>query len=111
MGRIPLTSEVIALIAERFKALAEPARLRIMAVLMEGERTVGELVDATALSQANVSKHLRVLHGQGFVERRRAGLHVRYRLADHDVVALCDTMCARIEREHALRGRLIARGA
>jgi DNA-binding transcriptional ArsR family regulator len=109
MGKITLTGDVLELVAERFKALAEPARLRILATLRDGERTVGELVDATGLSQANVSKHLRTLHGLRFVDRQREGLHVLYRLADHDVFALCDIMCGRIEREHAHRGRLIGR--
>jgi ArsR family transcriptional regulator len=109
MGGIALTPDVLELVGERFKALAEPARLRIMAVLMQEERTVGELVEATGLTQANVSKHLRVLHAAGFVERRREGLFVRYRLADEDVVALCDLMCSRIEREHARRGRVLGR--
>ena len=107
MGRTPLTPHLLELIAERFKALGEPARLRILAVLMDGARTVGELVDGTGLSQANVSKHLRVLYGLGFVERQREGLYVRYRLADEDVFALCDLMCGRIEREHLQRGHLI----
>ena len=109
MRRITLTPQVLELIAERFKALAEPARLRILSRLREGELTVGELVDATELSQANVSKHLRTLHAAGFVARRREGVHVRYRLADDDVFALCDLMCGRLESEHARRGRLMKR--
>ena len=109
MGKITLTSGVLDLVAERFKALAEPARLRILATLRDGERTVGELVGGTGLSQANVSKHLRTLHGLRFVERRREGLHVLYRLSDEDVFTLCDLMCGRIEREHARHGRMIGR--
>jgi DNA-binding transcriptional ArsR family regulator len=110
MGRIALTPHVLELVAERFKALADPTRLRILATLREGEVTVGELVDATELSQANVSKHLRTLHATGFVARRREGLHVRYRLADEGVIALCDLMCGRLQREHRRRSRLIGQG-
>jgi DNA-binding transcriptional ArsR family regulator len=66
-------------------------------------------VDDTGLSQANVSKHLRTLHANGFVARRRDGLHVRYRLADQGVITLCDLMCGRLEREHARQTRLIRR--
>lgn len=110
MGRITLTPHVLELIAERFKALAEPNRLRILASLRAGELTVGALVDATELSQANVSKHLRTLHATGFVARRRDGMHVLYRLADQGVIALCDLMCGRLEREHTRRAHLIGQG-
>lgn len=99
MGKIEMTPEVLELVAGRFKALSEPARLRILSTLREGERTVSDLVDATGLGQANVSKHLRLLHDLRFVERRREGLYTLYRLADDDVFTLCDLMCGRLERE------------
>lgn len=109
MGRIPLTPALMELIAERFKALAEPARLRILNALREGERTVGELMEATGFNQANVSKHLRLLHSLGFVERRKDGLYVHYRLADESVFQLCDIVCGRLavdanERDRILQG-------
>lgn len=85
-------------VGERFKALGEPARLRILDALRRGELTVGELVDSTGLSQANASKHLQLLNRLGFIERRKHGLFVHYRLADEDVFALCDVMCGRIVR-------------
>ena len=110
MGKLELTPDLLELVAERFKALAEPARLRILASLRAGERTVGELGPSTGLNQANLSKHLRTLHEAGFVKRRREGLHVHYRLADEDVFSLCDIMCGRLEREHAGQGRVIRRG-
>jgi DNA-binding transcriptional ArsR family regulator len=53
-----------------FTVLAEPSRRRILDVLREGDRSVGELVDATALSQPGVSKHLRVLRDAGLVRVR-----------------------------------------
>lgn len=107
MGRIEMTPEVLELVAGRFKALAEPARLRILATLREGERTVSDLVEHTGLGQANVSKHLRLLHDLRFVERRREGLYTLYRLADEDVFALCDLMCGRLEREVERRRAVI----
>lgn len=102
-----MTSEVMSLVADRFKALAEPARLAILSSLLEGERTVGELVDATGLGQANVSKHLQVLHGAGFVGRRRDGSFVRYWLVDEDVLRLCDLMCGRLQREQESLAELL----
>jgi DNA-binding transcriptional ArsR family regulator len=54
-----------------FEVLAEPSRRRILDLLRERERSVGELVERTALSQPGVSKHLRVLREAGLVEVRR----------------------------------------
>ncbi len=105
----PLTSEVMELVAERFKALAEPARLQILQSLRGGERTVSELVETTGLGQANVSKHLQLLHALGFVERRKEGLYVHYRLGGDDIFLMCDLMCGRIEEE-ADRRREMLRG-
>jgi len=99
MGNIDMTPEVLELVATRFKALAEPTRLRLLSVLREGERTVSDLVDETGFGQANVSKHLQLLHDLRYVERRREGLYTVYSLADEDVFALCDIVCGRIERE------------
>ena len=108
MSKLTLTPELLALIAERFKALAEPARLQILATLRAGEMTVGELATAVEFSQANVSKHLQVLHAQQFVSRRKDGSFVRYALADRSVFQLCDLMCGRIEAEARARRKLLA---
>jgi len=105
VGTQPLTPELMEIIAERFKALGEPARLRLLNALRSGERTVSELMEDTGLSQANVSKHLQLLHSLGFVTRRKEGLYVHYALADQDVFALCDLMCGRLQAEvEARRG-------
>jgi ArsR family transcriptional regulator, arsenate/arsenite/antimonite-responsive transcriptional repressor len=88
-----LTDELFGQIADRFKALAEPARLRILDALRHDELTVGELGERTGLNQANLSKHLQLLHALAFVARRKDGLFVRYSLRNDDVFALCDIMC------------------
>ena len=103
-----LTPEMIELVAERFRALAEPARLNIMQELRRGEQTVGELVEATGLGTANVSKHLQILNAAGFVTRRKEGLYVYYGLAGQDVFRLCDIMCGRLAAEAKRRGRVLA---
>jgi DNA-binding transcriptional ArsR family regulator len=107
VSNLRLTPGVLDLVAERFRALAEPARLTILSTLLDGERSVSELVEETGLGQANVSKHLQVLHRFGFVDRRKDGLYVHYRVADDGVMELCDIMCARIEREVAERRRIL----
>jgi DNA-binding transcriptional ArsR family regulator len=105
-----LTPEQIRLVAERFRALGEPVRLHIMNALREGEQTVGELVAATGLGTANVSKHLQLLHATGFVTRRKEGLYVYYGLAGEDVFQLCDIMCGRLAAEVETRRRVFATG-
>ena len=111
MSHIPLTPELLGLVADRFKVLAEPARLQILNALRESrELTVSELVERTGFGQANVSKHLQLLHGHGFVERRKDGLFVYYQLADQTVFQLCDLMCGRLEAEARSRNELFARG-
>ena len=109
MGATPLTPAVIELIAERFKALAEPARLHILNALKSGELTVTELVEETGLGQANVSKHLQLLHSANFVRRRKEGLHVYYGLADRSVLRLCDLMCGRVEADAKAKRMVFAR--
>jgi DNA-binding transcriptional ArsR family regulator len=103
-----MTPELLELVAERFRALGEPARLRILHVLQGGAMTVTELVEETGLGQANVSKHLQLLHALGFVRRRKEGLYVYYELAGEDVFHLCDIMCERIEAESRARRRIVA---
>ena len=70
--------------------------------------TVSELVEETGFGQANVSKHLHILHSIGFVRRRKEGLFVYYSLADKGVLAICDTMCGRLESEMKQRDKLLA---
>lgn len=92
-----MSPDLMELVAARFRALGEPARLQILDALRRGEQSVNDLVDETGLGQANVSKHLQILHSLGFVARRKEGLFVYYRLADKSVFRLCDIMCGRIE--------------
>lgn len=103
-----MSPQLLNLVAHRFKALAEPARLQILALLRDREMTVSELVEATGMGQANVSKHLALLFGLGFVTRRKEGLFAYYGLADARVFQLCDLMCARIESEVTTRRRTLA---
>jgi DNA-binding transcriptional ArsR family regulator len=107
MARFRVTRDMLPLVSERFRALADPARLELLVCLRSGEHAVGELVEATGMGQANVSKHLQHLYAAGFVKRRREGLFVRYCLADRDVLALCDMMCGRVQRESKARVRLV----
>lgn len=98
---------MLELVADRFRALSDPARLRLLNTLRDGERSVTELVGATGLGQANVSKHLAFLYHLGYVKRRKDGLFTLYELADKEIFRLCDIMCGRIEAETAARRRAL----
>ncbi len=92
-----MTPELLEDVAARFKVLSEPARLQVLNALADGPLNVSALMDATGLNQANLSKHLQMLHAQGFVSRRREGLFVYYALADESVFTLCDLACGAVE--------------
>jgi DNA-binding transcriptional ArsR family regulator len=101
MRRTPFRPDTLEAIATRLKVLAEPARLHVLNQLRQRPLNVSELMAATTLNQANLSKHLQLLHAHGFVARRRDGLFVVYELADQSVFALCDIMCTQLERRGA----------
>jgi len=85
--------EALEQIAARFRALSEPTRLAIVQELKSSERTVGELVEAVGLSQANVSKQLSVLRAAGFLRRTQRGTSAVYSISDPLVMELCKLMC------------------
>jgi DNA-binding transcriptional ArsR family regulator len=87
------SDKMLALIARRFKMLGEPYRLRMLQVLEQGERTVGELVEALDAKQPNVSKHLQMLYDAGIVSRRREGTSIYYDIADPMIIKLCELVC------------------
>jgi DNA-binding transcriptional ArsR family regulator len=95
----PLPDPVVVLIAERFRVIGEPMRIRILDRLRAGESSVQDLVDALETSQQNVSKHLAVLHRAGIVGRRKDGLHSYYRITDDSVFAMCETVCGALQRD------------
>ena len=86
-----------------------PASVPVLVTGMRGgEKSVNELVEETGLGQANVSKHLQMLHSLGFVSRRKQGLFVYYSLADESVFTLCDIMCGQLEERLESRRRILA---
>ncbi|HOF87471.1 MAG TPA: metalloregulator ArsR/SmtB family transcription factor [Armatimonadota bacterium] len=94
---LPLSDQALELIAHRFKLLSEPTRLRILQLLMGGEKSVTELVQAMQTTQANVSKHLGILADGGLVARRKEGVSTFYRIADPSLTTLCNLVCASLQ--------------
>jgi DNA-binding transcriptional ArsR family regulator len=74
--------------AKFFRGLADASRLALLIALREGEKTVGALVDETALTQSNVSGHLACLKDCGLVISRQEWRHVYYRLSDERIEGL-----------------------
>lgn len=93
----PLTEELAELIARRFRALADPLRVRLLDLLRDGELSVSELAARLGAGQQNVSKHLAVLADAGLVARRKDGNHVYYGIADDGVFALCEQVCGSLQ--------------
>jgi DNA-binding transcriptional ArsR family regulator len=94
----PLPPDVAESLADRFRLLAEPTRLRLLDMLRDGERSVGALAEQVGCTQANVSKHLALLADGGLVVRRRDGLHCYYAVSDPSVFSLCETVCDGLRR-------------
>jgi DNA-binding transcriptional ArsR family regulator len=65
------------------------------------------LVEVTGANQPNVSKHLAALAQGGLVSRRKAGTTIYYALADASVLALCDTVCAGVQRRYSEQARAL----
>jgi ArsR family transcriptional regulator len=109
MIMVELSEASADIIAERFRALGDPMRLRLLQALRAGERSVGELAERTGGGQANVSKHLQVLLQQGFVDRRKEGTTSWYHITDPEVFTMCELVCGRLEEELGRKRKLLRR--
>ena len=95
----PLPTPLVERVAERFRVLGEPMRIRLLEAMREGEKSVKELQEATGASQQNVSQHLGVLLRARIVERRKEGNFSLYSIADPVVFSLCDDVCGGLRQE------------
>jgi DNA-binding transcriptional ArsR family regulator len=104
----PLPDAVVDVVAQRFRALGEPIRIRLLERLRDGEASLSELVTLSDTTPQNVSKHLGILLQNGIVARRKQGTASYYRIADPVVFALCEQVCGSIEREVSALGEVLA---
>ena len=95
----PLPAPLADVIAERFRVLGEPMRIRLLDALRKAPATVQELQQATGASQQNVSKHLGVLLRSGLVSRSKEGNFSLYAIADEGVFELCEHVCGGLRRQ------------
>jgi DNA-binding transcriptional ArsR family regulator len=74
--------------AEVLKALSDPTRLKILYLLVDGERCVCEIILALEKPQSTISHHLNVLKNAGFIKWRKEGVWMHYRLLNPDIITL-----------------------
>jgi ArsR family transcriptional regulator, cadmium/lead-responsive transcriptional repressor len=95
MMLLPAGDAGVEVVARFLRALADPARLRLLEFLLDTEHTVTECVSLVGLSQGRVSVHLACLAECGYVQARRQGRNVFYQVADPrvaDLVVLAHSM-------------------
>jgi ArsR family transcriptional regulator, cadmium/lead-responsive transcriptional repressor len=91
------TVDGVELKAKLFRGLADPSRLSILETLRRGPASVSAVVEATGLSQSNVSNHLSCLRDCGLVVSQQQGRYVYYQLSDarvHTLLALAEELLA-----------------
>ena len=87
-----LKEALIERYAELLKALANPARLRIVNILAQGERTVTEICDLAGLKQSLVSQQLKILRLNGIVKSRKEVPHIYYSLKEREVISMLNCL-------------------
>jgi DNA-binding transcriptional ArsR family regulator len=97
----PLPEPLVDLLAQRFRVLGEPMRIKLLDHLRDGGASVGELQAALGASQQNLSKHLATLHAAGMVNRTKQGNRTLYAISDPSVFELCDQVCGSLRRQVA----------
>jgi DNA-binding transcriptional ArsR family regulator len=94
-----LSSGQLDAVAGLFGVLSETSRLALLQALHNGPLSVGNLMAACSMKQANVSKHLAVLHAHHLVKRERQGNSILYAIADPMVFSLCALVCGKMEKD------------
>ena len=102
-SQAPLSEEMLAFVASRFRMLAVPMRLRILHSLQQGEQTVTQIMEATGASQANAQSTSAVMARAQMVGRRKEGLNVYYSISDPVIFELCDLVCNKLRDAVARR--------
>ena len=93
-------------VAELFKVFGDATRLAIVQELKGGALNVGEMVERLGTTQANVSKHLRIMHDARILQRERQGTAVYYGIDDEFVFPLCRIVCEKLSRDGQARGEM-----
>ena len=92
-------AQQVAILAETFRLLGDPTRLRILYLCLGGKASVGEIAERLELSQTLVSHHLRLLRGARLVRRERQARQMFYELADAHIRTLLSDMAEHIDED------------
>jgi DNA-binding transcriptional ArsR family regulator len=96
-----LSQNEITILAETFRLLGDPSRLRIMLCCLQGPISVGEIAERLELSLSLVSHHLRLLRGARLVRGERQAKQIFYEVADQHVSHVLLDMATHIAEDHA----------
>lgn len=103
-----MTSPIYQVKAEFFKALGHPARIRVLQLLREGERSVGDLIPEVGLEASHLSQQLGVLRRMGVLRMRREGSTVFYSVVDPRIFQLLEVAKAILSASLAESSELLA---
>ncbi len=101
-----LDRDALELVAAMFKIFSDASRLEILQALKDGPSNVSELVDQLGMTQANVSKHLRIMYEAKIVSRKKEGTAVFYAISDDFVFPLCEMVCQKLNDDHQSQAEL-----
>ena len=96
----PLSHNDVTILAETFRLLGDPSRLKIMLYCMKGPSSVGDIAESLELSQSLVSHHLRLLRGARLVKGARQAKQIFYEVADQHVSQVLLDMATHIAEDH-----------
>lgn len=96
-----LSGNEIAILAETFRLLGDPSRLRILLSCLAGPISVGDIAERLDLSQSLVSHHLRLLRGARLVKGVRQAKQIFYEIADQHVSQVLQDMAMHISEDHS----------
>ncbi|MCH3908157.1 MAG: metalloregulator ArsR/SmtB family transcription factor [Sphaerochaeta sp.] len=89
-GKLQIAEEEVVDLAEFFKVFADPTRLKILFVLLEGESDVSSLCAELDMQQSTISQQLKLLRARRLVKWRKEGRNVLYRLNDEHIKRILD---------------------
>lgn len=96
---VAASRESFEAVADLFKVFSDATRLSILQLLKSKSMTVGELVGLLGMTQANISKHLKVLADAHILKRTKHGTSVVYEIDDAFVFPLCEIICDKLNRD------------
>ena len=99
-GTPPLSADTAQALADTFRVLGDPTRIRLIAAMAVAERCVGDLASLVGMSESAVSHQLRMLRAARLVRTRRAGRQVFYTLDDGHILALFQQGLSHVHEPH-----------